>query len=268
MANLIRSAKSSSDWTLNELDSYNIHLERREALESFWSSDPAVDPELFQYLEADDMQQARNAELINLLDLAMLRSSGESAVDDFVVELLRHTGYVHRNRVACTRKDLPLLICGEWRHAKTDVCIVDRRQNDILLLVQEDKYLEDREPLDAHAQLVVEALAAFAESNAGRESFDLPPFESKASIPIPLTVSIMPGIVMAGTAPTFPKIPVTQELMNHVRYGMYPPTPTVVTYCFPPLPHPLRRRSDGMKPFNNRSQILSCYEAFKTVVGI
>jgi hypothetical protein len=44
--------------------------------------------------------------------------------------------------VARTRMDLPLLICGESRHAKTDVCIIDRSQNNILLLVQEDKRLE------------------------------------------------------------------------------------------------------------------------------
>ncbi|TFK23489.1 hypothetical protein FA15DRAFT_462456 [Coprinopsis marcescibilis] len=258
MANLIRSAKSGCDWTLNELDSYNIHLEHQETLEFFGVPvlpDPAVDPELLQQLEAEDMQQDRNAELINLLDLAMLNSTGESAVDDFAVELFKLTGYVRRNRVARTRKDLPLLICGEWRHAKTDVCIVDRQQNDILLLVQEEKRLEDREPLDARAQLVAEALAAFTENNNSRESSGLPPLESK----------VMPGIVMAGTVPTFFKIPVTQELVTHVRHGTYPPTPTIAAYCFPPVPRPARRRSDGMKPLDNRRQTLSCYEAFKTI---
>lgn len=191
MANLIRSAKSGSDWTVNELDSYNIHLKQQEALEFFGLPalpDPVVDQELLQHLEADDMQQDRNAELINLLDLAMVSSTGETAVDDFAVELLKLTGYVRRNRVARTRKDLPLLICGEWRHAKTDVCIVDRQQNDILLLVQEDKRLEDREPFDARAQLVAEALAAFAENNASRQNIGLHPLESKVSITIPSTL--------------------------------------------------------------------------------
>lgn len=106
MANLIRSAKSGSSWTLYELDSYNIHLERQEATEFFEVPvlpDPAVDPELLQHLEADEMQQDRNAELINLLDLAMLHSSGETAVADFAVEHLEHTGYVRRNRVARTQ---------------------------------------------------------------------------------------------------------------------------------------------------------------------
>lgn len=78
----------------------------------------------------------------------------------------------------------------------------------------------------------------------------------------------MPGIVMAGTSPTFFKVPVTQELVTYVQHGTYPPTPTVVAYCFPPLPHPGRRRRDGMKTLDNRRQILSCCEAFKAIVGI
>lgn len=194
MANLIRSAKSGSNWTINELDSYNIRLERQEALEFFGVPvlpDPAVDPELLQHLEADQMQQDRNAELVNLLDLAMLHSSGESAVDDFAVELLKLTGYVRRNRVARTHKDLPLFICGEWRHTKADVCILDCQQGDILLLVQEDKRLDDTEPLDARAPLVAEALAAFTENNMTRMGSDLPVLESKVINVILLTVLVV-----------------------------------------------------------------------------
>lgn len=187
MADINRSVKFGSEWTLCELDAYNIRLERQEALEFFGVPalpDPVVDPELLQHLDAEDMQQDRNAELINLVDLAMLRSSGDSAVDDFAVELLKVTGYVRRNRVARTRWDLPLLICGEWRHAKTDVCVIDCQRNDILLLFQEDKRLEDREPHDPNAQLVAGALAAFTENNASRKSAGLPPLESRVRINI------------------------------------------------------------------------------------
>ncbi|TEB31610.1 hypothetical protein FA13DRAFT_1791390 [Coprinellus micaceus] len=189
MANLIRSAKSGSSWTLNKLDSYNIHLERQEA-PKFFGVPLLQDP-------AD-----RNAELINLLDLAMLPTgSGETAVVDFAVELLKHTGYVRRNQVARTRRDLPLLICGKRENAKADVCIVNRQQNDIILLVQEGKRIEDVEPIDARAQLVANALAAFPQNNASRENCSFSPLESK----------VIPGIVMIGTSPTFFKIPVTKS---------------------------------------------------------
>ena len=101
-----------------------------------------IDQELLNILDADAMQQDRNAGLIVLLDLAMIPDKGETAANDFAVKLFKVLGYVRRQRLARTRVDLPLLICGEERHAKTDVCIVDRSQNDILLLVQADKRLQ------------------------------------------------------------------------------------------------------------------------------
>lgn len=92
-----------------------------------------------------------HAEWITYLDLTMIPEKGETAVDDFVVELFRTPGYVRRERVARTRMDPPLLTCGENRHAKTDVCVVDRSQNDILLPVQEDRRLEQVDPVNVRA---------------------------------------------------------------------------------------------------------------------
>lgn len=48
------------------------------------------------------------------------------------------------------------------------MCIVDRSQNNILLLVQADKRLMNLEPVNAQAQLVAEAVATFNENNAQR----------------------------------------------------------------------------------------------------
>ena len=131
-----------------------------------------VDKELLTILNANNMQQNRDAELVGLLDLA---NKGETSVDDFAVELVKVLGYVCRQRLVRTRVDLPLLICGEDRHAKTDVCIVDRSQNDILFLVQADNSLPKLEPISAQAQLIAEAVAAFNENNAQRELMGLPP---------------------------------------------------------------------------------------------
>ncbi len=50
----------------------------------------------------------------------------------------------------------------------------------MLPLVQEDR-LEYGEPVDAQAQLVAEAVGAFNENNAQRESIGLPPWEEKVS---------------------------------------------------------------------------------------
>ena len=78
----------------------------------------------------------------------------------------------------------------------------------------------------------------------------------------------MPGIIMVGTSPTFFKIPITQTLATHIRHGTYPPEETRVTFCYPPVARPARRRSEGMRPLDNRRDILRCYEAFKPIVGI
>lgn len=73
---------------------------------------------------------------------------------------------------------------------------------------------------------------------------------------------------MAGTMPTFFKNPVTQTLAEHIAYGTYPSAETVVTYCYPPVPRPASRYSEGMKPLDNRREVLRCFEAFKVIVGI
>ncbi|KAI5992036.1 hypothetical protein F5J12DRAFT_727114 [Pisolithus orientalis] len=261
MANFIRPTKSGSDWTLNDLDSYHISLDQVDTLLFFGLQELpqlAVDPELPANADADAMQQDSHAELITYLDFAMITEKGETAVGDFVVELFKTWGYVHRERVARTRVDLSLLICGENRYAKADVCIVDRSQNDILLLVQVDKRLEHGEPVNARAQLVAAAAAAFNEKNAQREVVGLPPVEE----------TVIPGIVMVGTSPVFFKISVTRTLSAHICHGTYPPEETRVTYGYPPVPRPARRRSEGMKPLDNRREILKCYEAFRVIAGI
>lgn len=73
---------------------------------------------------------------------------------------------------------------------------------------------------------------------------------------------------MVGTMPTFFKIPVTQSLATHIAFGACPPAETVVNYCYPPVPRSARRRSEGMKPLDNRREVLRCLEAFKAIVGI
>ena len=76
---------------------------------------PSVDQELLGIADAGAMQQDRHAELTNPLDLAMIPEAGETAVDDFAVELFKLMGYVRRDRIARTRVDLFLFICGEIR---------------------------------------------------------------------------------------------------------------------------------------------------------
>lgn len=259
MANIIRSAKSGSDWTQNELFAYNIRVEFQDSA-TFFGVDPLPAPtvtpeEILSATDANDAVSDEGYAVLRTLDLVMaLSPNEESAVDDFAVALLRSCGYVRRGRVARTRKDLPFIICGENRHAKTDVCILD--DNDILLLIQEDKrHLDNSDP---EAQLIAEAIAAFYANNQTRmRTLGLPILPSK----------LIPGITMKGTAPTFYKVPVTTTLVNAVATGMYPTQETVVYAHIPDIPRPARRWSEGMRPLDNRRIILSCYEAFKSFVN-
>ena len=78
----------------------------------------------------------------------------------------------------------------------------------------------------------------------------------------PLTSKVMPGIVMKGSMPTFYMIPVTSELVRAVESGERPEEETVVHAYRPEVPRP----EEGMKPLDNRSIILSCFEAFRQLL--
>jgi hypothetical protein len=99
-----------------------------------------------------------NYKLLRYMDLSMGPvPEEESAVVDFAVHFLTLLGYVLRTRIARTRADIPLTICGQECYTKTGVCIVD--SDDILLPVQEDR--GHKEPNDPEPQLIAEMIAAF-----------------------------------------------------------------------------------------------------------
>ncbi|KAJ3510103.1 hypothetical protein NLJ89_g4865 [Agrocybe chaxingu] len=192
MAQLIRRPKSGSDWTANELAAYNITVVFQDAATFF---------------ETPDLPQP-----LRNLDLATTQvPAEESAVVDFAVLLLRALGYAPRGRTLRTRKDLILLVCGENRHAKPDVCLIDEEET--VLLVQEDRrYMA---PEDPEAQLIVEAIAAFTANNRTRvQTLGLPPLPSK----------VIADITMTGTSPVFYKINVSAEIVTAVGGGAYPET--------------------------------------------
>lgn len=97
---------------------------------------------------------------------------------EFAVQLLTILGYIQRPRVTRTRKDIPLFICGEWMHAKADVCLIDRQQKDVLLLVQEEKR-STVDTNDAQHQLVAQAIAAFQYNNTLRTQVGEPAIKSQ-----------------------------------------------------------------------------------------
>ena len=253
MANNFRFAKSGSSWTFNELDAFNISIVE-QGQETFFGGPLPAYTGPAGFLQHENRVRGLDSpslSLIKRLDLAMKVMEGEeSAVDDFAAELLRAMGYETEDTVICTRKNIRLNMCGEQVYAKTDVCVLDA-DSDILLLVQEDKThikLHDPEP-----QLIAEAIAAFQVNNAKR--VDVLFLE-------PLPTMVLPGITLVGTFPRFYKIGVTADLDQCLRRGQYPTVQTIVHRHTPRVP----RRSDGMKPLDNRELIVRCYEAFRKFV--
>ncbi|KAJ7648246.1 hypothetical protein DFH06DRAFT_997333 [Mycena polygramma] len=140
-------------------------------------------------------------------------------------------------------------VLGEYKDARSDVCILDRTTDGIVLLVQ-DKCIGG--PIHAYPRLI----AAYQAYQMTRVASGLPR----------LPGLVVPSVLLDGTSPTFYKVPLTEELVRCVERGKYPHTPTIVAVHIPDLPRPHRRRLEGMKPLDNRQIILECYEAFKAFI--
>jgi hypothetical protein len=161
-----------------DLETYNINLLHQNTAMFFGKQhlpQAQVDPEILNIEYASDMTIPYNQELISLLDLAMIPtpSPAQSGVHDFVVNLFHMLHYTYGRRVACTNKQIPLSICDKYRDAKIDICLLDRHQDNILLVVQDDKRFGDGEKVQssAEAQLIAKAVATFFWNN--RQKWEL-----------------------------------------------------------------------------------------------
>jgi hypothetical protein len=239
MANLIRSPKSGSDWTTNELIAYNITVTTRQPREFFLRNpEPSLvglDPSLINSpVDAENVPD-HTFQYLTHLDLAT-NAGQESLIDDFSRETLRLLGYEERGLALSTRYIIPLTICGDnCRIAQTDVCLLDR-QSMILLVLQEDKTIFNSTQPEPQK----------------RQTRGLPTLDAMT----------IPCITMVGTRPTFYLVPVTQALSIAVVTGQYPEAPTEVVKCVTFLGHN-RRSSEGMETPEYRRVAFQRFVAFK-----
>lgn len=73
-------------------------------------------------------------------------------------------------------------------------------------------------------------------------------------------------MIMHKTAPFFYKIPVTRDLLYNIAIAKYPETPTIVEWCFPPVPNTHAYVAEGMKVPENRRVVLQCLKAFRELM--
>lgn len=89
MSHIIRSAKSGSDWTSNELDAYNIVI-RNQSPRSFYGQDlPAavegIDPDFLVSDVTNEATSDNTHRLLMYLDLATKANAGAPPFTEFVL---------------------------------------------------------------------------------------------------------------------------------------------------------------------------------------
>jgi hypothetical protein len=256
MSRLIRTPKSASDWTDNELDAYRVVI-KEQTISSFFGTGELPEPNcpqdfLHNRTATENIDRATDSLLWYMEETAMQPRLGEAPVDQFARALFDATSFTSRRVHSSIRRPLQLLIGGEQRSAQTDVCLVYDRT--VLLLVQEDK-AEDRPAGYGEAQLIAEAVAA-RQCNVRNGVLSREATE------------IIPAILMIGTYPIFYRIPVSAELSLSIASLSYPAIETVVTKCLPEVPRPESKYVEGMHPLDNRAAILRYLEAFRRHVFI
>ncbi|PPQ86429.1 hypothetical protein CVT25_008087 [Psilocybe cyanescens] len=257
MANLIRSAKSGSDWSSNELLAFNIRVVEAGMAAFFNTTElpqPMVSTTILANVDKPDGPLIKDDRLFfQYMKMVEKPRSSESRVDDFAAFLLRITNYDELDRVICQRTEISFPMVGQRVDAKFDVCLVNDLE--FLLLVQEDKRVASYE--DPEPQVIAEAIAAFYQNNLRRRLSGLQP----------LAFKYIPAIAMIDTAPVFYRIPVTTMLLDALATASYPQEETTVLRFIPPVPNQERYQVDGMRPLANRRAILQCFEAFKAVIN-
>jgi hypothetical protein len=131
MSKLIRTAKSGTDWTDNELLAFNIQVEDANTATFFTTTQlPAaqVSATILNNVEKPDGHLQKDDRLFfRYLGLVEKPQSPDSHVDDFAAFLLRLLNYDDDDRVICQRPELSFPMAGQRVDAKSDLCVKDER---------------------------------------------------------------------------------------------------------------------------------------------
>jgi hypothetical protein len=245
------------DWIQSELDLFRIIIKPQNKREFFGSANlPApVTPSLAGFMTTEDREHAVDGEtrkLLHYLDLVLDPQVGQdSVVENFAVKLLEKLGYDDGDRIIFTRRALPIIVSGVLYTTQANICVMDDN-NQILLILQDELMPGSRDP---EPQIVAKAIAAYQANNKVRvTSLNLPP----------LHAIIFPAISMIGAKLIFYKITISIDLCDNVSAGNRSGYNTHLLRYIPVLP---RRDDPGMRPLENRVEILACLEAFKQFVG-
>ncbi|KAG1787986.1 hypothetical protein EV424DRAFT_1523573 [Suillus variegatus] len=262
MANIIRSAKSSSNWDVNELIAYNITVTAVPSQQFFPQeidvplTAAGLDPVLAT-ADSDvrpDADVSRNtAHFLQYLQDATtpyfdVQNVRVPSIDDFARQVLITVGFTRGPYCVLRRRSIPLLICDYNRKvAQISVCLRDM-ESGMLLLLQMDKTQIGRSNVEAC--MIPGAIAAYQLNNNKRQERGLPSLDAMT----------MPCITMIETRPTFYLVPVTKALCDAVISCQYPSARTEVLKCEVASDH-----NGGMEAPEYRGMALQYYVAFKSL---
>lgn len=259
--NILRSAKSASDWNFNELAAYHIQIER-EAAQIFFHGPLAsvgdYDSRLLSSASLDQLIDCPET-ICNFLTCAAVAGTADpnqaSAIDDLAKSVLWVTGF-YKPGVTHLRPQfsIPLNIRGDDKQvAQSNVCL-QHIPSMMLLLVQANK--TSANPSDPEAQMVAEAIAAFQFNNEVRKLEGLPELDAMT----------IPSMIMVGTQPAFYFVPVTKQLSNAVAFGDRPEAVTIIKSCHPPRSS-FPEAKAGLENVNYRQTALQYYVSFGRAAG-
>ena len=258
MAEVIRSAKSGSDWTRRELIAYNIKIVTQTREQFFGAAaspfGSLAELDILIILGSADTDTANLSDIalryLTHLDLAA-HASQKTLIDEFSRQTLDLLGYSERGLALFTRYNIPLTICGDNKSAQTDLCLIDGRTRTLLILQEDDTVINSSDP---ESQVIAEAIAAYQYNNDNRERRGMTALDKM----------VFPCITMVGMRPTFYLVPVNRALSDAVTTGQYPPVPTEVWKCVTVAGHN-RSSNEGMEKPEYRLVALEHFMAFKTL---
>ena len=141
MAQLIRSTKSGSDWTDNELFAFNIVIQDVD-VPTFFGVPHLPQTTVSPVVLNNAVRPAPPAVItkeerlfFQYLDRATIGE--EAAVDDFAGHILRMLNFDDNDRSIATRRELSFTMCGTRVWARADIAILDGAEYS--LMVREDK---------------------------------------------------------------------------------------------------------------------------------
>ncbi|KAF8651591.1 hypothetical protein AX16_004681 [Volvariella volvacea WC 439] len=217
-----RGPKSGNNWTTEDLLAYHIEVVSKTPAE-FFGREPQLSLDHVNHqMLSDPIDAITNTypdpayHLLHYLQRASTPGMRQHpAINDFISFLLQTLGYTDGGSVTPRNYSVPMSTCGVSFEVEMDVCLL-LLDSSVTFIVQVDLNSRNTEP-----QVIAEAIATYQHNNEIRR-------ESSRSVLPSMTI---PCVVMAGTRPTFYKVPVTEHLLTAVNEGAYPPQVTIVEKC-------------------------------------